>query len=658
MSKNTVRVFFLCFLVFLITCSRITPTNKQWLVENLHGEFAISRSYLDDYQSLSARERILLYYLSRAAIAGRDIYVDQRHHDALRVRNYVEALLSDKNFSGELKNKILDYAKYLWINNSQYHARTGRKFIPRFTLQDVWGVVDQAESEFALNDAVFNQSFEPVVTNLTPKPDEGDIVQASATHIYDRGLSLKDIESLPDFWKSKVNVRFARVDGNVVPQVYKVGGVYGEELARVCYFLKAALPYTEGLQKSGLEKLIAFYESGDEEKFKQASIDWLKVLPRVDTINGFIESYMDPRQMIGGWEGVAYYTATDPVLSAFSQNVQYFEDHMPWNEAYKRKNITSKPVATLINVAMAVGEAGPVTWSGINLPNYADIRTTHGSKNVVLVNMIEARNQVTGDMMIREFYLPEYQDLMHKYQSKARRLLVYMHEVIGHGSGSADAALTSDPRNYIGKNYGAWEEARASLVAYHFITDSKLVEMGAFTADEQKDIVTALFLLELEGQLITLRNAKGEDVLREAHDRADQLIFEYLRQKTTGFEVVNVADKFYVKIRDVNALHQGSSGLLKIIHEAKAKGDKHTVDQFMEMYGNSFNKEWRDNIMARAEAIQLPEYVAMIFPKQIPVFDKDGKIVDVKIDNTESFENQHLRFGKISKTTEVSKEVY
>jgi dipeptidyl-peptidase-3 len=378
----------------------------------------------------------------------------------------------------------------------------------------------------------------------------------------------------------------------------------------------------------------------------------------VDTINGFIESYMDPRQTVGSWEGLAYYTASDPVLSAFSDNVPYFEDHMPWNEIYKRKNITSKPVATLINVAVAVGEGGPVTWSGINLPNYQDIRTTHGSKNVVLVNMIETRDQVTSGMTIQEFYLPEYQALMKKYYPVARRMLLYMHEVIGHGSGAVDASLTSDPRNYIGKNYGAWEEARASLVGYHYIDDPKLVEMGGFLPAEQQDIIKAFFLMELQGQLVTLRHAKGEDVLREAHDRADQLIFEYLRQKAGGFEVVNQGGKFYVKITDVGALLRGSSDLLKIVHEAKAKGDKQTVDQYMEMYGNRFNKEWRDNIIARAEAGQIPELVAMVFPKQMPIFDNDGKIIDVKIDNTESFTDQHLRFGKISKTTEVSKEVY
>ncbi|MDO8461461.1 MAG: hypothetical protein Q7S98_01230, partial [Deltaproteobacteria bacterium] len=199
------------------------------------------------------------------------------------------------------------------------------------------------------------------------------------------------------------------------------------------------------------------------------------------------------------------------------------------------------------------------------------------------------------------------------------------------------------------------EEARASLVAWHHITDPKLVEIGAFTKEEQKDIVEAMYLLELQGQMIQLRNAKGEDVLREAHDRADQLIFEYLRENTQGFEVVETGGNYYVKILDIDALHRGSGALLKIVHEAKATGDTKTVDAMMEKYGNRFNKKWRNNIVARAKKAGLPELVAMTFPKMVPVI-KNGKVVNVTLDNTESFAAQHLRFGKISKTTKIDEE--
>ncbi|MDP2600276.1 MAG: hypothetical protein Q8P84_06025 [Deltaproteobacteria bacterium] len=623
---------------------------KEWLMEKLgNNEFAVARSYLDDFGKLAPDERATLYYLFRAAVAGRDVYSNQRHRDAVAIRKLVESLLERKHVPADFRSKLEEYAKLLWINNSQYHARTGLKFTPPFSKEEFKKVFPDVNIS-KLEAAIFDAKAEPVLTNLTPTPKEGDIIQASANNIYDRGLNLSDINGLSSFWKSKLNVRFAKASG-VRPQTYKMGGVYGAEISNIIHFLKKALPLTKGGQHQAIADLIRYYETGEEEIFRKASVHWLQSEPKVDTINGFIESYMDPRQVVGSWEGIAYYTAQDPVLKGFSENVQYFEDHMPWKEAYKKKNISAKPVATLINVAGAFGEGGPVTWSGINLPNYQDIRSKYGSKNVVLQNMIESRSQVTKNMAIREFYLPEYRGLMKKYFEKGRRMLLYMHEVIGHGSGGSDPKLRGDPRDSIGKNYGAWEEARASLVAWWHIDDPKLVAIGAFKKSEQQNVMKAMYLLELQGQMLQLRNAKHEDVLREAHDRADQMIFQYLLENTKGFEVVEKDGNFYVQILDLQALRKGAGDLLKIVHEAKAKGDKKTVDGFLEKYGNHFNTKWRDNIVKRAKEIGLPELVAMTFPKMEPVV-KNGEVVDVKIDNKESFREQQLRFGRISKTTE------
>lgn len=650
------RIFYFCLAaVFLISGEAMA--GKKWLAEKLGNDFAIAQSYLDDFGNLQPKEKVFLYYLFRAAVAGRDIYYDQRHRDAVKIREFVEDTLQHEKLPGSLKKRLETYAKYLWINNSQYHVRTGLKFAPPFTYEELQKALPGKYLAW-LTESLFDSAAEPVLTNLTPKSAEGDILQASATNIYDKGIKLSEINALPSSWKGKLNVRFAKVNGAVVPQAYKIGGAYDKELSNIVYFLKKALPLASDLQKSSLEKLIRYYETGDEKIFKESGIDWLREAAPVDTINGFTETYMDPRQVVGSWEGMAYYTAKDPILQGFSDHVQYFEDHMPWRDAYKKKNIQSKPVATMINVAVAVGEGGPVTWSGINLPNYQDIRTKYGSKNVILQNMIEARNEVLLDMLIKEFYLPEYQSFMKKYYKTARKMLLYMHEVIGHGSGSADAKLGGkDPRDFIGKNYGAMEEARASLVAYHYINDPILTKIGAFKPEEQRDVMKALYLLEFQNQLIMLRNAKGEDVLREAHDRADQMIFEYVRKNFGGFEVVQEKGKYYVRITNPEKIHEGASQLLKIIHEAKAKGDKKTVDSYLEKYGNHFNADWRDNVVQRAEAAKIPQLVAMTFPKLIPVL-KNGEVVDVKIGAAENFMDQQLRFGRISKTKEVSEKNY
>lgn len=652
---------FLVGLSFLNSCNNApkntTTSKREWLLEKLGGsEFAIARSYLDGFDTLKPNEKILLYYLTRAAIAGRDIYIDQRHRDGVKLRHLIEKALDNKDLAPALQQKILKYAKYLWINNGPYHTRTGLKLKPDFTYAELSAALP-GENMAWVKDLLFDPNFDPIVTNLTPKSNEGDIIQASATNIYDRGIALKEIESLDNAVKNKLNVRFAKIGDKTVPQPYKIGGVYSKELSNIVHFLKLAAPLATGLQKSTIEKLVTYYETGDEEMFRQSSIDWLKELPPVDMVNGFIETYMDPRQAVGGWEGLAYFTAVDPVLSEFSNNVQYFEDHMPWNDLYKRKNISAKPVATMINVVTATGEGGPVTWSGVNLPNYQDIRTQFGSKNIILINMIETRSQITQNEVIDEFYLPEYRPLMKKHFATARRMVLFMHEVIGHGSGTSAPELTGDPREYIGENYGAWEEARATLIAWHHIKDNKLTEMGAFKKEEHDDVIKALALLELQTQMLQLKNAKHEDVLREAHDRADQLIFEYLRQNTKGFEVVKENGNYYVKITDVKALLKGTSELLTIVHEAKAKGDKATVNAMMEKYGNTFNKEWRDNIVARVQKTGYPDQVAVVFAKLVPQF-KDGRIVDIKVDYTESFEEQHRRYGRISTSIEVSQEIY
>ncbi|MDO8527272.1 MAG: hypothetical protein Q7T03_06270 [Deltaproteobacteria bacterium] len=631
-------------------------TGKHFLVEKLgKNEFAIARCYLDHFVTLTPKERILLYYLTRASIAGRDIYYDQRHRDALQIRDLAESLLSEEA-PPNLKKKFLTYAKYIWINNSQYHVRSGLKFAPPFTFEELQSVLPETYFE-RIRASIFDVQTEPVLTNLTPTADEGDIIQASAVNIYDRSLTLAQIEGQDAFWKAKLNVRFAKSDSKVVPQVYKVDGVNGKQLSNIVHFLKQAIPLTDGNQKKALENLVRYYETGDEKFFKESSIDWLKSDSKVDTINGFVETYMDPRQMVGSFEGIAYSTLEEPVLTGISENVQYFEDRMPWADIYKRKKISSKPVANLIEVAVATGEGGPVTWGGINLPNYQDVRSKYGSKNVVLTNVLETRAEVTKELTIKEFYLPEYQAMVKKNYKVAREMILYLHEVIGHGSGTAAQNLRVDPREVIGKNYGAWEEARADLVALHQVGDSKLAEIGAFEKENQEAVIKAVYLLELQGQLQRLRGAQKEDVLREAHDRAGQLIFEYLRQNTKGFEVVNVRKKYYVRILDLNDLRQGVSQLLKIVQEAKATGDKKTVDNFMEKYGTTFNKEWRNNIVARAEKIGLPELIAIVFPKLVPVF-KDDKLVDIELKNNESFVDQQLRFGRISQTTLVSGEYY
>ncbi|MCP5464352.1 MAG: hypothetical protein H7A33_04935 [Deltaproteobacteria bacterium] len=632
-------------------------SKREYLLEKFNnGKVAVVRSYLDGFENLSKNDKLKLYYLSRAAIAGRDIHYDQVHENGLKLRGFFEDLVFNKKLNGDLANQAEDFLKIIWAYNGQYHGKTGHKIVPSFDWAELQNALPKENLEWLK--PLFDKSVEPILTNLTPKGAEGDIIQASATNIYDNGLSLEDIKGVASDYAGKLNVRFAKTAQGIEPQVYKIGGVYGDQLKNVAYFLKKAAELSDGDQKAGLEELVNYYESGDEETFRKASIAWLKSEPKVDTINGFIESYMDPRQVVGSWEGVAYYTNTDPVLEKVSENVAYFEKGMPWSEEYKRTNFESKPVATLINVAMMAGESAASSVIGINLPNYQDIRSKFGSKNVILTNLMEAYTQSSGGKYISNFILPENQDVVEKYSRKTDDFLTFLHEVIGHGSGKAADSLKGDPRDHIGPNYGAWEEARASLVAYHYLLDDKFSEWGYYPKKDKDEFAKAFLVDTFTSPLYGLRRAEHETILREAHDRARLLISEYVRQNSDGcYEVVNTEGNYFVKMNDVNKCIKAASDLLKIVHEAKATGDRKTVDAYMEKYGTHINTQWRDNVVARVNKLKLPEAKTLVFPKLVPVIE-NGQVADIKVDNSESFFEQQKRFGQISKSTEVSDVIF
>jgi len=336
-----------------------------------------------------------------------------------------------------------------------------------------------------LRPTIFDANVEPIQTNQK-KGD--DIIATSSVNLYDRGLTQKQIAELPAEWQERLNVRFALEKGRVVPQVYKIGGLYGEDLETISHFMRLALPLAEGdEQRKGIEALLQYYATGDEQKFREYSVDWLRSSTVIDYINGFIESYMDPRGVIGQWEGNVSFVSDSTLIDRLASNVLYFEQRMPWPDEYKREKV-SKPVANVVNVIVETGDSGPVSPAAYNLPNYADLRRDHGSKNIVLLNVEEARSEKVREATIQEFYLPEYRDLVRKLGDRARQWEVYMHEVIGHGSGKPAATLNVDPAVAIGRAYSALEECRADLVALYHVFDPKLVEIGAVAGGEQLDL--------------------------------------------------------------------------------------------------------------------------------------------------------------------------
>lgn len=356
------------------------------------------------FDRLSPTQKLLAYYLYRAAIAGHTLADQQDHRYALEIRTLLETIyLNSEGLEPRVKDAVLDYLKYVWINHGPYDHDSHVKTLPNYLTFEMLGQaagyaqahgarfeLAQGETLEAklerLRPTIFDPNFEPIMTNQK-KGD--DIIATSSVNLYDRRLTQKDIDSLAPEWQQRLNVRFAFENGKTVPQVYRIGGLYGEDLDTISYFLKLALPYAESEeQRRGIQALIDYYATGDEEKFRDYSVDWLKSSTTIDYLNGFIESYMDPRGVIGQFEGNVSFVSDSTLINRLAENALYFEKKMPWPDVYKLDKI-NKPVANVVNVIVETGDSGPVSPAAYNLPNYNDLRRDHGSKNIILLNIEE-----------------------------------------------------------------------------------------------------------------------------------------------------------------------------------------------------------------------------------------------------------------------------
>lgn len=625
------------------------------------------------FDQLSLKQKKLAYYLYRAAIAGNEIMDLQNHRYALEIRRLLENIyLHSQGLGKETVDAVHEYLKYIWINHGQYQHYSHEKFVPyHLTPEMLRKAAEYAQNhgaQFELKDGetlqdklkrlephIFDKNVEPIEVNQ----EKGvDIIAESAVNLYDPGITMADLEKLPNFWKEKLNVRFAKVGDKIVPQEFKIGGVYSKYLETIVYWLEKALPYAESEEQAkGLQALIDFYKTGDEGLFREYSIHWLKSRTTIDYLNGFIEQYMDPRGVIGQFEANVSFAADSRLVDRLAENALYFEKKMPWPDKYKRSEI-EKPVAQVVNVIVETGDSGPVSPAAYNLPNYSDIRRDYGSKNIILLNIESARSEKIRDAILKEFYLPEYRSLYKKYQPVARRWIVYMHEVIGHGSGQPEPNLTADPRALIGKDYSALEECRADAVALYQIFDDKLVDIGAFSDKERENIIKTAYIYYLQNHLISYRTLTS-DVVREAHARGHQLILTFLLEggengdQDYGVEMVQVNGNYYVKVNDVHKAREGIAAILNKLQTLKSTGNAEGTTEFFERFGTHVNPEWRENIKKRAEKIVIPKYSAFVFPQLIPIKGEDGEIADVKIAYKEDLTAQQLRFSKIKFNRDV-----
>jgi dipeptidyl-peptidase-3 len=637
--------------------------DRKYLLERVD-DAAVAQLYADGFASLPLKEKTLIYHLYQAAIAGRDIFYDQKHRDALEMRGILEQIIAHpQGIDAATLAEIQRYTKLFWINNGQYNNLTARKFVLKITPQAFAAAAQAAAKNGAsfatrsgetldaklarLQPAFFDAAVDPIVTNKTPGAGK-DILQASANNLY-FGVSLADLKGFNE--KNGLNSRLVKQDGKLVEEVYKVGGRYDQQITEIVKHLEAAIPFATDSMANALGALVQWYRTGDDADRAKFDIAWVqdKDSP-VDTINGFIEVYLDPRGIKGSWEALVYYVNREKTarIKKLAENAQWFEDRMPWDPKYRKPSVQGI-VANAIDVVIETGDSGPVTPVGINLPNDQAIREKYGSKSVALSNVNEAYDRSSPGSMRGEFsWTPEEAARAEKWATFSGELTTDMHEVIGHASGR-QAEGKSNPQAIIKEEFSALEEGRADLVGLYFIADPKLVELGIMSAADQEDIVRAEYEAYTRNALVQLRRVREGTQIEEDHMRNRQMIVKWLQANTKAIEERQRDGKTYLVMVDAKAFRDGVGKLLADVQRIKSEGDYQAAKKLFSTHGVHFDPKLRDEIVARVDKLNLPSYTGFVMPKLTAVTGSDGKITDVTISYPQDFTAQMLEYSGVRK---------
>ncbi len=638
----------------------LTADDRPYLLERVD-DAAIVQLYADGFVDLPLREKTLVYHLSRAALAGRDIYYDQRYAPSLAMRQVLEGVLAHRDaIDPDTLARIHHYTKLFWLNSGPHNNLTARKFVLRCEPHGFADAVRTAAARGAamplkagetldamlarLSPLFFDPEVDAIVTSKTPGPGQ-DLLQASANNLY-QDVTLADLEGFEE--RYGLNSRLVKREGRLVEEVYRVGGRYGAEIARIIAHLEAAVPFAPEATQTALRALVRFYRTGERADREAYDIAWLRDRDAtVDTINGFVEVYLDARGMKGAWESLVYYVNQDrtEAIRALARHAQWFEDHMPFDPPYRKPDVTGV-TANAIDVVVESGDSGPVTPIGINLPNDDRIRAEHGSKSVSLTNVMHAYDRSMPEAYFAEFsWTPEEAARALRFASAAAELTTNLHEVIGHASGQSDPRLDTTPQAALRETYSTIEESRADLVALYFVSNPRLVELGLVPAEHQADIVRAEYESYARNALVQLRRVREGTQIEEDHMRNRQLIVRWLMTHTHAVvERWRDGRTFYV-VADTHAFHDGVARLLAEVQRIKSQGDYRAARALVEGYGVHFDGALRDEVVARVARVNLPSYTGFVMPRLEAVRDEAGAVTDVRISYPLDFTAQMLEYS-------------
>ena len=643
--------------------------NFNYIVEQF-ADLQLLRYRVAGFENLSLRQKELIYYLSEAALEGRDILFDQNGKHNLQIRKLLEAVYV--SYSGDRNNPEFQglevYLKRVWFSSGIYHHYACDKFVPAFSPEFLRECIEQVdvaslplkdgESVQAMCDKLFPVMFDPkVMPKRVNQADGEDLVMTSAANYYEgvtqdeaeKFYAMQKVAADPHPVMYGMNSRLVKKDGVLQEEVWKLDGMYGEAIQKIIFWLKKAETVAENeAQREVIRLLIDFYRTGDLKTFDTYSIAWLKDTDsKVDFVNGFIESYGDPLGMKASWESIVNFKDEEAThrTEIISQHAQWFEDHSPVSPSFK-KEVVRGVSAKVITAAMLGGDLYPSSAIGINLPNSNWIRSLHGSKSVTIGNLTDAYNKAAkGNGFREEFvYSQEEKDLLEKYADITGDLHTDLHECVGHGSGKLLHGVDPDAL----KAYGSTiEEARADLFGLYYLPDEKLVELG-LTPD--KEAYKAEYYAYMMNGLLTqmVRIEPGCD-LEEAHMRNRQLIARWALENGKSKNVVELVKKegkTYVKINDYLQLRGLFAALLSEIQRIKSEGDYEAARALVEKYAVKLDATLHEEILNRYRSLHLAPYKGFVNPVYLPQYDAEGRIVDVKLDYTEGYIEQMLRYGR------------
>jgi dipeptidyl-peptidase III len=637
-----------------------TAVDRKYLLERVD-DAAVVQLYADGFEKLPLDEKRLIWHLYKAALAGRDIYYDQRYAHNLEMREVLEEVLTHSHgIAPETIAEIERYTKLFWLNTGPYNNLTARKFVLKCAPEAFAAAVETAAKNGAkfplksgesiramaarLQPFFFDPAVDPIVTNKTPGQGK-DILSASANNLY-VGVAMKDLEGFDE--QHELNSRLVKQNGKLVEEVYRVGGRYDTQIREIVEHLEAAIPYATAPMAKALRALVKFYRTGETADREAYDIAWVedKNSP-VDTINGFIEVYMDPRGMKGSWESLVFYVDPEKTeaIRKLAADAQWFEDRMPWDPKYRKQGVRGI-TANAIHVVVESGESGPITPVGINLPNDQAIREVHGSKSVSLSNVNEAYDRSTSQEFRREFaWTPEEATRAEKWSSVAGELTTNMHEVIGHASGRIAERLQGSPQTLLKEQYSALEESRADLVALYFLPNPKLAEVGLVDAKDQAEIVQAEYEGYTRNALVQLRRVREGTQIEEDHMRNRQMIVRWLMSNSKAIDVRDREGKTYYVMVDAKEFQDGVGRLLAEVQRIKAEGDYDAARKLFETYGVHFDARLRDEVVARVDRLNMPSYTGFVQPRLEAVTAPDGTITDVKISYPMDLKAQMLEYS-------------